>query len=167
MKDARYWIDALDLEPLPEEGGWYREVYRSAESIPADALPERFDGPRCFATQIYYLLGSDEYSAFHRVQQDETWHFYEGSPLTLYTLAPDGTYAQVCLGRTFPDEQFQFTVPAGTYFAAEVADGGSYALVGCTVAPGFEFADFEAPSRADLVAQFPEHEATIRLLTRA
>ena len=172
MKDAQYWIDALGLEPLPEEGGWYREVYRSAESIPADALPDRFDGPRCFATQIYYLLGSDEFSAFHRIRQDETWHFYEGSPLTLHTLGPEGTYAQVCLGRDVPDEQFQFTVPAGTYFAATVdhaanaGEAATYALVGCTVAPGFEFADFEAPPRADLLAQYPEHAAIIHRLTR-
>ena len=167
MKDARYWIDALDLEPLPEEGGWYREVYRAAESIPADALPARFDGPRCFATQIYYLLPGDDISAFHRVRQDETWHFYEGDPLTLHTLDAEGTYARQRLGRAFPDAHFQLTVPAGVLFAATVEAPGAFALVGCTVAPGFEFADFEAPPRADLLAQYPEHAAVIRRLTRA
>ena len=167
MKDARYWIDALGLEPLPEEGGWYREVYRAAESIPADGLPERFDGPRTFATSIYYLLPGDDFSAFHRVRQDETWHFYEGSPLTLHTLDAAGTYERLRLGRAFPDQQFQITIPGGTYFAATVDDPAAFALVGCTVAPGFEFADFEAPSRAALLTQYPEHEALIQRLTRA
>ena len=173
MKDAQYWIDALGLEFLPEEGGWYREVYRAAESVPADGLPARFAGPRTFVTSIYYLLPSDDFSAFHRIRQDETWHFYDGHPLTLHTLTPDGTFAQVRLGRNVPDEQFQFTVPAGVLFAATVdplADArqeDAYALVGCTVAPGFEFIDFEAPPRADLLAQYPEHEAVIQRLTRA
>jgi predicted cupin superfamily sugar epimerase len=166
-QNTQYWIETLGLEPLPEEGGWYREVYRAAESIPADGLPERFDGPRTFATSIYYLLPSDDFSAFHRIRQDETWHFYDGHPLTLHTLAPDGTHAQIRLGRDAPDEQFQFTVPAGTYFAATVEAEDAYALVGCTVAPGFEFVDFEAPPRVDLLAQFPEHEAIVRRLTRA
>ncbi len=166
MKDAQYWIDALGLEPLPEEGGWYREVYRAAESIPAAGLPERFTTPRTFATSIYYLLPGDDFSAFHRVRQDETWHFYEGSPLTLHTLDATG-YARQRLGRAFPDAQFQITVPAGTYFAATVDDPAAFSLVGCTVAPGFEFADFEAPPRAVLLAQYPEHEAIIRRLTRA
>ncbi|MEM1042471.1 MAG: cupin domain-containing protein [Bacteroidota bacterium] len=146
-------MDTLGLEPPPEEGGWYREVYRAAESIPTDGLLQRFDGPSTFATSIYYLLPGDEVSAFHRVRQDETWHFCEGSPLTLHTLGAAGTYAQLHLGRAVPDQQFQITIPGGTFFAATVDDPAAFAPVGCTVAPGFEFADFEAPSRAAPLAQ--------------
>lgn len=167
MTDAQGWIQALGLVPLPEEGGWYREVYRSAETIPERGLPERFPGPRCFSTSIYYLLHSDEYSAFHRIRQDELWHFYTGSPLIVHTLGPDGSYGQIRLG---PDvrggERFQATVPAGVLFAATVAEPGTFALAGCTVAPGFEFEDFEAPPRADLLARYPEHAGVIQRLTR-
>lgn len=166
-RDAQGWIDALGLVPLPEEGGWYREVYRAAESIPQAGLPARFPGPRRFATSIYYLLHSGEFSAFHRIRQDEGWHFYTGSPLVVHTLAPEGAYGQLRLGPDFgAGERFQATVPAGTLFAAEVAEAGTFALAGCTVAPGFEFQDFEVPGRAALLARYPAHGAIIRRLTR-
>lgn len=171
--NAQDWIDALGLKPLPEEGGWYREVYRSDEAIPEAALPDRFGGPRCFATSIYYLLPGDEYSAFHRIRQEETWHFYTGSPLTLHVIDAEGAYRTITLGRDYASgEHLQTTIRRGDLFAATV-DAPAYdapdgfTLVGCTVAPGFEFADFEAPSRADLLAQYPEHESIIRRLTRA
>ena len=167
MPDAQHWIDALGLVPLPEEGGWYREVYRAAESIPQEALPERFSGARCFATSIYYLLPGNEFSAFHRIHQDETWHFYEGSALTVHLLDAEGAYRTLHLGRDpAAGEHFQATIPAGTLFAATVDDAEGFALVGCTVAPGFEFADFEAPSGARLLDRYPQHAALIRRLTR-
>lgn len=168
MKSAEQWIDCLGLVPLPEEGGWYNEVYRSDEQIPDSALPERFSGDRCFATSIYYLLKSDEFSAFHRIQQEEIWHFYEGSPLTVHEIDLDGNYTAHTLGRDFDaGERFQLTIPRGHWFASSVTVPDSYALVACSVSPGFEFADFEAPARQILLDAYPQHEHIIRPLTRA
>jgi predicted cupin superfamily sugar epimerase len=166
MPDARTWIERLQLRPHPE-GGWFRETYRSAETIAREHLPQRFTGPRCFATAIYYLLQGSDFSALHRIRQEEGWHFYDGSPLTLHLIAGDGTYSSISLGRDLDaGQQPQAVVPAGWLFAATVDDPASFSLAGCTVAPGFDFADFELPSRADLVAQYPRHHALIERLTR-
>lgn len=112
-------------------------------------------------TSIYYMLEGSDFSALHRLKQDEQWHFYSGAPLTLHCIAPDGRASTLVLG---PDAPFQTTVKAGTFFGATVA--GEYALVGCTVAPGFDYADFELPSRETLLQKYPEHDALIRQLTR-
>jgi predicted cupin superfamily sugar epimerase len=164
MRDARAWIDRLRLQHHPE-GGWYRETYRSPETIPQAHLPPRFPGDRCFSTAIYYLLESGDFSAFHRIRQEEVFHFYDGSPLTLHLLAPDGSYSSRQVGRDLGQEP-QAVVTAGWYFAAEVAEPNSFALVGCTVAPGFDFADFEMPSRPELERLFPQHRDVISRLTR-
>lgn len=135
-------IKLLDLQQHPE-GGWYREVYRSAESVPQAGLPERFNGSRSYCTSIYFLLSGGNVSAFHRIKQDELWHFYEGDGLTVHVIDKAGAYLQKRLGRNIKTgESFQQVVEAGCWFGATVEDGG-YALVGCTVAPGFDFADFE------------------------
>jgi predicted cupin superfamily sugar epimerase len=161
MKSAEYWIKNLDLQPHPE-GGYFRETYRSVEIISKRALPERFSGDRVFSTCIYYLLDRDQYSAFHAIQQDEVWHFYEGSPLTLYILDPNGTYTSVKLGRDPEAREFlQAIVGAGSWFAAAVNDTESYSLVGCTVAPGFDFADFKLADRQQLLELFPDHRDLI------
>lgn len=162
MRDAHTWITRLGLQPHPE-GGWFRETYRSAERIAHASLPPRFTGDRAFATMIYYLLDGGTFSAFHRIQQDEGWHFYDGSSLTLHVLAPDGTHATHRLGL---DHEPQAVVPAGHYFAAVVDDPASYTLAGCTVAPGFDFTDFEMPSRGELLHRFPQHRALLERLTR-
>lgn len=168
VKNAQQWIDALKLIPLPEEGGWYNEVYRSDETIQPSALPSRFAGERCFATSIYYLLKSDEFSAFHRIQQEEIWHFYEGSPLIVHEIDLDGRYTAHRLGRDFDaGERFQLTIPRGHLFASSVTESeDSFSLVACSVSPGFEFVDFEAPRRDVLLQEYPQHTDVIRALTR-
>lgn len=166
MNSAADYIEALKLQPHPE-GGWYRETYRAAELIPPAGLPARFAGARPFATAIYFLLTSDSFSALHRLQADEQWHFYAGSPLSVHVLEPGGDHRLLRLG---PDlqrrESFQALVPAGCWFGARVEERGGFALVGCTVAPGFDFADFELGRREDLVRQYPMHRKLIEALTR-
>ncbi len=163
---AEDWIGTLELQPHPE-GGWFREVYRATESIPQANLPARFSGDRVFSTAIYFLLNRSEYSAFHRIKQDELWHFYDGDALTIHLIDPAGEYRQATLGRNHAaGESPLVVVEAGWLFAATVNDLRSYALVGCTVAPGFDFDDFEMPTRAALVAQYPAHRDIIERLTR-
>ena len=168
MPTAAYWIDHLNLKPLPEEDGLYREVYRSDESIPAEALPNRFDGSRAYSTSIYYLLEHPDFSAFHRIQQEEIWHFYDGASCTVHIINPEtGALSQPTLGRDVAaGEQLQIAVPRGHLFAATVDTPESYMLAGCTVAPGFEFADFEAPPRQVLLDRYPRHADLITRLTR-
>ncbi|WP_257287567.1 MULTISPECIES: cupin domain-containing protein [unclassified Endozoicomonas] len=166
VKDANGWIEALSLQPHPE-GGFFRETYRSDEVVARDSLPDRFSGERNFSTAIYYLLEGNDFSAFHRIQQDEIWHFYDGASLTIHVIAPDGNYCAAILGRDiYNGEVPQFVVTAGCLFAVEVNDSSSFVLSGCTVAPGFDFADFEMPSATQLLSHFPQHAALIERLTR-
>jgi predicted cupin superfamily sugar epimerase len=166
MPSAREWIERLNLIPHPE-GGFYRETYRASESIPRAGLPERFHGDRSFSTAIYFLLRGSDISALHRLHQDEGWHFYDGSSMTVHVIKPSGAYAPIKLGRNIErGEQLQAVVPHGCWFGASVDDPDGFALVGCTVAPGFDFADFEMPGREQLLSLFPQHEAIIRRLTR-
>jgi predicted cupin superfamily sugar epimerase len=167
LKSADFWIGNLEMTPLPEEGGMYKEVYRSEESIPKSALPIRFDGSRSYSTSIYYLLKHPEFSAFHRLKQEEIWHFYEGSPLTIHVIDQDGKYFCKRLGRNIDqDETLQLVIYAGWLFAAAVDQAGSYSLIGCTVAPGFEFDDFEAPIKNKLLESYPKHAEVIQKFTR-
>ncbi|HXU87649.1 MAG TPA: cupin domain-containing protein [Methylomirabilota bacterium] len=157
------WIARLGLVPHPE-GGWYRETYRSAESS-AD-LPARFGGPRTLSTAIYFLLAGDVVSRLHRIKSDEVWHFYAGDPLLLSVIAPDGALTVHRLGRADDRNALpQAVVPAGAWYGAQLAPGGAWALTGGTVAPGFEFGDFELGERRTLLAQFPQHRALIEALT--
>lgn len=177
--DAQTWIDRLDLDAHPE-GGYYRETYRSDERLPASALPARFDGGRDAAALIYFLLPADSFSALHRIRQDEAWHFYAGAPLTLHQIAPDGTYATTTLGRAVDEgHRLHTVVPAGSWFGATVIGddttvvgddttvAADYALVGCTTAPAFDFADFELADRAALTEAYPQHRGLIEQLTPA
>lgn len=166
MADARQWIQALELRRHPE-GGWFREIYRASETIPRTALPSRFTGNRPFSTAIYFLLDRGDFSALHRIKQDEIWHFYDGAPLTIHMIGADRQYSSVTLGRNVgAGETLVAVVKAGTLFGATVSDSDGYTLVGCTVAPGFDFADFEMPERAQLLEQYPEHERLIERLTK-
>ncbi len=166
MKNPEDYIRTLNLHPHPE-GGWYRETYRAAEDIPRAGLPVRYCGERPFATAIYFLLTSETFSALHRIKSDEQWHFYAGSALTVHVIDPDGRYRALHLG---PDlergETFQAVVPAGCWFGASVDAPQGFALVGCTVAPGFDFSDFEMGVRGDLVERYPRHRALIERLSR-
>lgn len=162
---VRQLIDSLDLERHPE-GGWFRETYRSGEILSAQALPEQFGGKRAVSTAIYFLLEKSDISALHKIKSDELWHFYSGTTLTIHVLTPAGEYQQIRLGPGIDDgETFQAVVLAGCWFGAEVTGEGDYALVGCTVAPGFDFADFEMGKRRELVSDFPDYESVIKRLT--
>ncbi|MFF8399739.1 cupin domain-containing protein [Streptomyces sp. NPDC016172] len=146
------------LEPIPREGGLFRQTW---------AGPERPDG-RPEGTAIVALLTADDFSALHRLPTDEIWHFYRGDPLELLLLAPDGGTRTVVLG---PDvlrgQHVQFTVPAGTWMGGRVAEGGAWALFGCTMAPGFTFEGYEHADAAELTARYPAQAAEIAGLSRS
>lgn len=155
MHTAEYWIKKLQLQKHPE-GGYFREVYRSDEEIKSEHLPGRYGGARNHSTSIYFLLQSDEFSAFHQIKSDETWHFYNGSGLTIHMINEKGKYSAIKLGSNPEEgEVFQFTIPHGVWFAASGDKSDSYALVGCTVAPGFHYDDFELGKRGVLTKLFP------------
>jgi len=165
MKTAGYWIEKLQLEKHPE-GGYYREVYRSEESIPADVLSVRYRGSRNLSTSIYFLLQGQEFSSFHKIQSDETWHFYQGSTLELFVLETVGNLTRYLMGQHLDNgENLQLTILRNQWFAARMIDKDSYALVGCTVAPGFHFDDFELAERSKLMTTFPQHKKLIEELT--
>ncbi len=166
MKKAEYWVDRLGLKKHPE-GGFFKEVYRSEETIAHEALPARFSGERVFSTSIFYLLNKNDISHFHRIKQDEIWHFYEGVSMTIHCISPAGIYSALALGRNIQNgESFQRVVRAGCYFAAGINNKESFSLVGCTVAPGFDFEDFELPSQIELIGVFPQHEKLIKAFTK-
>jgi len=122
-----------------------------------NALPGKYGGDRVFYTSIYFLLRGDNFSAFHRIKSDEMWHFYEGSSVVIHVLTSVGEYREVKLGRNLEKGELpQIMVNAGDWFGAEVIDKNSYALVGCTVAPGFEFEDFELGSKRKLLSEYPK-----------
>ena len=165
-KNAQDWIDRLDLSPHPE-GGYYRVTYQSTLTIAQGALPSAFRGDRCASTAIYFLLSEKDFSAFHRLASDELWHFYAGSALIVYVIDAEGNYSELHLGNGFEaGEVFQAVVKAGSWFGSRLKDSAGFALVGCTVAPGFDFADFEMAKRSELIASYPEHRKLIEELTR-
>ena len=161
---AREWIDRLGLHPHPE-GGFYRETYRAAEGIARHALPERFSGDRAFSTAILFLLTRDNFSALHRIRQDEVWHHYDGDTLTVHVIDGAGEYGPIRLGKDSASVP-QAVVFASSLFGASVELPGEFALVGCTVAPGFDFADFELPPRTELLRDYARHAAIVERLTR-
>jgi len=163
-KEAELLIEKLGLLPHPE-GGWYKEIYRSQDIIQSSHLPVRFSGDHAIATSIYYLLQNYDFSAFHRIKSDEIWHFYLGSPVKLYILK-DGVQDLIILGDNVEaGHVFQAVVPYGCWFAAEVSVPESFALLGCTVSPGFDFSDFELASLADLQPAFGQYATLIRRMT--
>ena len=164
--EAEYWIRAAGLKPHPE-GGWYRETYRSSETVPAAGLPPRFGGARSLSTAILFLLEGQTFSALHRIKADEVWHFHAGGILRISILESDGAAREIRLGvDPAGGAAVQAVVPAGTWFGARLERPDAYALVGCTVAPGFDFTDFEMGDRAALTNQFPGHRAMIEEMTR-
>jgi len=166
IRDASYWIRKLNLKKHPE-GGFYKETHRSKEILNREHLPGRYTGDRCFSTSIYFLLESKDMSVFHRIKSDEIWHFYYGSSLTLFSIDPEGMLFKIKLGSNLEEgELFQAHINAGNWFGAAVNDSDSFALVGCTVAPGFEFEDFELGERKTLLKLFPRHGEIIQNLTR-
>lgn len=162
---AAQLIEYLGLRRHPE-GGWFRETYRSDDLVPADTFPGRFAGPRPCSTSIYFLLERGDVSALHRIRSDELWHFHAGTGLTIHSFGEDGAHAAHRLGTDIAaGESFQAVMPAGLWFGAEVSGPGDYVLVGCTVSPGFDFAEFEMGGREALYELYPAHHAIIERLT--
>lgn len=165
MHAAQYWIKSLGLQPHPE-GGFYKETYRASESIPAKGLPGRFTGGRSFSTAIYFLLRSEDRSLFHRIKSDELWHFHAGSALSIYILDHKEVKVLMLGPEIEKGQSLQVVVPANTWFGALVNEPDHYTLTGCTVAPGFDFADFELAERHALLDTYPQHRKEIELLTK-
>ncbi len=162
-------IKILELEPLPVEGGLFRLTYVSSESIQKEHLPHRYVTDKPFGTAIYYLLTSDpdSFSALHKLPTDEIWHFYLGDPVELFELHPDGSSQKLVLGQKITQGQtLQRVVPAGVWQGSKVIEGGEFALLGTTMAPGFMPEDYVGGNRMELIEMYPDHEGTIRDLTR-
>lgn len=167
MINADQIISLFNLKPHPEEGGYFVETYRSLETIPESALPGRYKGVRNFGTAIYYLLTPATFSAIHRVQSDEIFHFYLGDPVEMLQLWPDGSGKVLILGSDILNgTQPQVIVPRGVWQGARLLKSGKFALLGTTVSPGFEFADYESGSRDELVKSYPLHREWIITLTK-
>lgn len=156
MPSAKYYIEKLKLHSHPE-GGFYKETHRSKFKVNTSA------GDRNASTAIYFLIEIGNFSAFHRIKSDEVWHFYDGDDLEIIEIDISGAITITDLGKN----NFQHTVPAGSWFGSRVKQSGHYALVGCTVSPGFDFNDFEMAKRLELENKFPQHTEIIRQLTRS
>lgn len=160
--------ELLKLEPHPREGGWFRQTYASAERIPQSALPVRYAGGRSAGTAIYYLLTPDTFSEMHRLASDEVFHFYVGDPIEMLQLKSDGQGEIVRMGSDIESGMKpQLLVPQGVWQGSRLMAGGEVALLGCTVSPGFDYADYEQGTRKLLSAEYPAFSEMIRELTRA
>ncbi|BAQ61068.1 hypothetical protein of Cupin superfamily [Geminocystis sp. NIES-3708] len=153
--NGEYWIKKLDLQKHPE-GGYYRETYRSNDIINQDKSLTRYNDVRNISTAIYYLLLGQEFSAFHKLKSDEIFHFYGGSFLRVHLINNEGEYHQFKLGNNPENGQvLQLIIPHGYWFASEVGESNSYSLIGCTVSPGFHFADFTLGNKEQLIILYP------------
>jgi predicted cupin superfamily sugar epimerase len=160
---AQSWIQHLQLN-RHVEGGWYSEVYRSSLILPASPA---FSGERSASTHIYFLLEKENFSAFHRIKSDEIWHFYSGDPIIVYEIEASGELKEHLLGNDpATGQSLCCVIKANNWFASRVATGGEYGLAGCTVAPGFDFADFELAGKEKLQKEFPQHKELIGSLCR-
>ncbi len=169
MLNPEELIELLKLEPLPEEGGFYRETYRCPSQVPSRALPGAYAGPRSLGTAIFYLLTAtpQSFSAMHRLPGDEMFHFYLGDPVEMLLLHPDRSSHRVELGSDLRRGQhLQFVVPGNVWQGARVVPEGRFALLGTTMAPGFDLQDFELADRQQLLRQYPQSAEWIRILTR-
>ena len=163
--EASYWIEKLGLQMHPE-GGAFVETYRSPLTI--DCSEMGMQGSRNLATSIYFLLKSEGFSAFHRIQSDEAWHFYTGHPVLILEIDEEGNLQEHVMGNNPENnETFQHVVKAGRWFAAKVIGEEGYSLVGCTVSPGFDFQDFELADRSYLIGLYPNLASIITQLTYA
>lgn len=161
---VRELIACLSLQPHPERG-YYAETYRSALRV----LPQPSGPPeRSASTAIYYLVTATQPTTYlHRLRSDEIFHLYEGGPLSVLQLLSDGTWAEPVLGLDVArGEKPQIVIPAGTWFGTTLAAEASHCLLGCTVAPGFEFEDFELDDTQDLAGRYPQVATKIRRMSR-
>jgi len=166
MLTADEIIDRLGLVPLTIEGGYFRETYRAPLVLAAGALPGGYGGARNASTCIYYLLTPDTFSAIHRVKSDEIFHFYAGDAVEMLQLWPSGESKVVVIHNNLSAScEPQVVVPAGVWQGCRLVPGGRWALMGCTVAPGFDYADFELAERAELLTRCPNYSELITALT--
>ena len=162
LETAANWIERLQLE-RHIEGGWYKEVYKSALTLKVESETTE----RSICTHIYFLLEKKDFSTLHRIRSDESWHFYAGTPLTVYEFEPSGNLIPHKLGNDPSNGCVPYCIIRnGNWVGARIDGDGAFSLVGCTVSPGFEFADLELAKADDLSRQFPEHENLIRSLCR-
>ncbi len=169
MLTAEQIIEHLELEPLPVEGGHYRQAYVASDDVAAEALPKRYGRAKPLCTAIYYLLTDqpDSFSALHRLQTDEIYHFYIGDPVEMLLLHPDGRSERVILGQDLQaDQHVQVVVPGGVWMGSRVLEGRQFALMGTTMAPGYDDQDYEGGEAAVLERQYPDRSALIRELIR-
>jgi len=160
-------IALLNLKPHPEEGGYFVETYRSPETIPEKALPNRYKGFRIFGTAIYYLLTPETFSAMHRLRSDEIFHFYFGDPAEMLQLLPDGSGKVTTIGTDIlHGMQPQVVAPRGVWQGTRLLKDGRFALLGTTVSPGFEFEDYESGRRDELLRSHPKFRDLIVALTK-
>jgi uncharacterized protein len=165
MTSAEDWIRKLGLASHVE-GGYYGEIFRASQQIPASALPAYYDGPRSIASVIHFLLKAPSVSRLHRLRSNEVWLFHTGAPLALHIFDPPGGHSRVVLGVDIPaGEMLATVVRRGSWFGATVEDPAGFSLVSCAVMPGFEFADFELADRDLMLKQFPRHRDIIERLT--
>jgi predicted cupin superfamily sugar epimerase len=158
-------IRLLNLQPHPVEGGFFRETYRAADRLPASALP-RHRADRSVSTAIYYLLKPGHVSELHVLPGDEVFHFYLGGPVRMLQLWPDGSGREVVLGPDLAAGQVpQLVVPGGVWQGTHLLGETGFALLGCTVAPGFDYTDYRSATRAELAAKWPAHAELITRLT--
>ena len=158
-------VTLFNLQVHPE-GGFFRETYRDKNVIKENALPRCFGGDRHVSTAIYFLLPEGNKSHLHRIKSDEVWHFYLGGPLTLVQISPEGEIQSVILGQDInAGQRLQYVVPAGYWFGAYPNAGSRFSFVGCTVAPGFDFSDFEMGNRIGLIKEFPKAKEVVEFLT--
>jgi uncharacterized protein len=155
----------LNLEPHPCEGGWFIQTWRSDEVIPRGALPERYPADRHAGTCIYYLLEPDTFSEMHRLASDEIFHFYYGDPIEMLQITPDGITKRFVLGSDLAAGQHvQLIVPKNTWQGSRLIAGGSVALIGCSVSPGFDYDDYETGTKnvlQDFAGEYPELLASL------
>jgi predicted cupin superfamily sugar epimerase len=166
MLSADDVIKKLKLRPLRVEGGFYVETYRSSEKILRTALPDRYKSARSFCTAIYYLLTPETCSPLHRLRSDEIFHFYLGDSVIMLQLFKKGRSKVVTIGCDIEGgEQPQVVVPRGVWQGSMLTEGGRFALLGTTVAPGFDFSDYESGDREELIKRYPEQRSLIEKLT--
>lgn len=166
MLNAEQIIKFFDMKPLPDEGGYYVETYRSREKIARQLMSNQVSSDRSVGSAILYLLTVDTFSALHKLTCDEIFHFYFGSPVTMLQLLPDGSGEICTLGHDIlKGQHVQVTIPAGSWQGCFLNEG-EFALMGTTTSPGFEFEDFELGHRDELLAKYPEQRHLILKLTR-
>jgi uncharacterized protein len=166
MLTAEQIRELLQMRPHPIEGGYFAETYRGSPMLPQSLLPG-YPGDRAISTAIYYLLTPDTFSLMHRVRGDEMFHFYLGDPVEMLQLTPDGSGEVIVLGQDIAaGMRLQHTVTGGVWQGSRVRAGGKYALLGTTMAPGFEYEDYETGQRQDLIARYPDFSHLITSLTR-